>query len=368
MLSTTPSLPHTTPSASSSSQGCPESTVKPDANGWVPPGTCGYISRPYYPSFIAALVFSTAAAAVLAGYMYMILRVARRRPRLLDQSTPLWKHRLLLPTFGALISTCLLIAYVLRALGTRHQQVLEFVAFSDTLVLMCPILTFALDCILLLRMMTANLLDEKLVGVKVHGISRCLFIVVPLLAAEQFIASILIAPKHRPSPSRRSTSTALLGLKLYIIGIGIQGVIVVGTILLALVLNRRNRDREPEVYEVKSRESSDECRLLPTWHSASFALLFSLAAIATRITYRVVELSGIFTGYLPVLIHKEVFFYTFECLPVLAAVGVWTCVDGDFLGDWSSISAAVGSHGYHEISGELADDDSVVLGPVNLGT
>ncbi|KAH7070242.1 hypothetical protein FB567DRAFT_216965 [Paraphoma chrysanthemicola] len=368
MLSTTPPIPHARPSASSSSYGCPESTVRPDVNGWVPPGTCGYISRPYYPSFIAALVFSTAAAVVLAGFLHMIVRVARQRPRLLDQSTPSWRHRLLLPVFGTLISTCLLIAYVLRALGTRHQQVHEFVSISDTLVLMCPILTFALDCILLLRMTTTILPNENLAGVKVQDISRCLFIVIPLLAVEQLIASILIAPKHRPSPSRQDTSTAILGLKLYLVGIGIQGIIVISTIFLALVLHRRNRDREIETYEVKERESSDDCRSLHTWRLAVYALLFSLAAIATRITYRLVELSGIFTGYLPVLIHKEIFFYTLECLPVLAAVGVWTCVDGSCLEDWSSTSTAVGADGYHEISGELADDDLVVLGPVNVGT
>lgn len=28
-------------------RACPFTTMQPDANGWVPPGTCGYISRPY---------------------------------------------------------------------------------------------------------------------------------------------------------------------------------------------------------------------------------------------------------------------------------------------------------------------------------
>jgi len=142
MPSLAPSPPTSTLSVSdgqSPSHGCPATTVKPDANGWVPPGTCGYLSRPYYPSFVTALVFSAAAAAVLVGYALMIARVARRRRgRLPEENAPVWRGSLL-PWTGALISTCLLAAYILRAFGTRYQQVPGFVAFSDMFVLVCPI-------------------------------------------------------------------------------------------------------------------------------------------------------------------------------------------------------------------------------------
>jgi hypothetical protein len=131
----------------SSSSSCPTTTIRPDANGWVPPGTCGYISRPYYPSFVAALVFSAAVAAGLAGYASKVVRTVRYRRRLADQSISSWRDILLLPVFAILISTCLLIAYILRAFGTRHQQVPEFVAYSDTLVLICPLRQYPLSSI-----------------------------------------------------------------------------------------------------------------------------------------------------------------------------------------------------------------------------
>jgi hypothetical protein len=118
------------------SSPCPTTTIRPDVNGWVPPGTCGYISRPYYPSFTAALVFSAAAAAVLAVFASKIVRISRLRRRQPDLS---WRNCFVLPGFAAFLSTCLLVAYVLRAFGTRYMQVPEFVAFSDTLVLVCPI-------------------------------------------------------------------------------------------------------------------------------------------------------------------------------------------------------------------------------------
>jgi hypothetical protein len=145
--------------ASSSIQGCPTTTVTPDAHGWVPPGTCGYLSRPYCkcnirrarethtdsifpsfvdPSFIAALVFSIIAAGILLGYVRIVIRAARRRALPENSALP-WSNGLLLPCFGTLISTCLLAAYVLRVFGTRYQQVPVFVAFSDTLILICPI-------------------------------------------------------------------------------------------------------------------------------------------------------------------------------------------------------------------------------------
>lgn len=119
---------------------CPTTTVKPDANGWVPPGTCGYISRPYYPSFVSALVFCAAAVLVLLGFLLLISRsVSRYRHQPRNERGSSWVHSLSLPWSGALIATCLLVAYILRAFGTRNQQVPEFVAFSDTLVLICPI-------------------------------------------------------------------------------------------------------------------------------------------------------------------------------------------------------------------------------------
>jgi hypothetical protein len=133
MLSITPSLTVSTSLVKSLPSLCPVTTIRPDSNGWVPIGTCGYISRPYYPSFAAALVFSAAAVAVLAGFTFRIVRHRRRRQ---DLS---WQNDLLLPVFAAFISTCLLVAYVVRAIGTRYQQMPGFVAVSDTLILICPI-------------------------------------------------------------------------------------------------------------------------------------------------------------------------------------------------------------------------------------
>lgn len=85
------------------------------------------------PSFVAALVFCVFATVLLIGYARITILTNRR-----NAESPRGRS-LLLPLAALLLSICLLLAYVLRAIGTRHQQVTEFVAFSDTLVLMSPI-------------------------------------------------------------------------------------------------------------------------------------------------------------------------------------------------------------------------------------
>ncbi|KAF9729580.1 hypothetical protein PMIN03_006334 [Paraphaeosphaeria minitans] len=343
----------------STSRSCPITTVKPDANGWVPPGSCGYISRPYYPSFVSALVFCAAAVLVLLGFALPIFRsVSRRGHQPRNGRWPSWKFCLLLPWIGALIATCLLAAYVLRAFGTRYQQVLEFVAISDTFVLICPILIFLLDCTVLTRIVTASCQDEKIVGVTGQVLSRALLLTIPLLAIEQLTASVFIAPKHRVSSSGSGSSTAMLGLKLYLVGIGVQEVLVVYVSIIAVSLFKKLGANEAA--DLRAKMTDGLSQPSNRWRSTMYSLIFSLAAIGIRIAYRLIELSGIFTGYLLVLMQNEIFFYTLECLPVLAALGVWTVVGFEDMID-NLDTMPVGTHIYHELSGVPEEGHSVPL-------
>lgn len=133
---------------------CPPTTITPDPNGWVPPGTCGFLSRPYYPSLSAALLFCVLAVVVQICYVRGVVRGVRRRREArvhgyddeagARSTHPWWKKAgaLFVPCVGAVLATCLLAAYVLRALGTRNMQVPAYVAASDTLVLTSPICMF----------------------------------------------------------------------------------------------------------------------------------------------------------------------------------------------------------------------------------
>jgi hypothetical protein len=221
----------------------------------------------------------------------------------------------------------------------------------------CFTVVFAFDCIVFMRMTAAFSPNNHSIGFTPNILSWILAVVVPLLTLEQFIASVLIAPKHKSSTDRKSPDTAMLGLKLYLIGIGIQELLAGCTIVLVVKINKNIGNSKGEH---TPRKSIDE--VSPTWRSISHALIFSLAAVAIRIAYRLVELSGIFTGYLLVLMHNEVFFYTLECLPVLAALGVWTCVDTQSLSDEQSSNCAPGdAYSYHEVGGELVNGETILL-------
>jgi hypothetical protein len=207
--------------------------------------------------------------------------------------------------------------------------------------------------------------DERLLGVTNRVLSRALKVSIPLLVVEQLVASVLIAPKHRSSSSGSSSSTAMLGLKFYLVGIAVQEVIVVYIFILTILLHERLRDSEVECPSIKVTDASDKA--LKIWWSTFYALIFSLAAISIRIAYRLVELSGVFTGYLLVLMHNEVFFYILECMPILAAVGVWTVVGSEGLLDHGFLDAApTDAYNYHEVSGELAEDHVVLLARVGV--
>ena len=192
-------------------------------------------------------------------------------------------------------------------------------------------------------MMRISFPVEKPVDVTSKTLSRALFIIVPILTIEQLIASILIAPKRRPLVLRKSTDHAMLGLQLYLGGIGVQELVVVFTLVLAVILLRKSKDRESR----RTTEPSGQA-----WRSMPYALVFSLITLLTRIAYRLIELSGFFTGYMTFLAHHEIFFYTLECLPVLAALGVWTIVNMEVLLDEDPASGSLtGRYDYHELRG-----------------
>lgn len=98
-------------------------TVKPDRNGWVPPGTCGYYGKMYYPSFSVAVGFSALAGAILLSHFTK----AVRHPKSVHQR------------LAVLASTCLFVGYVARTIGTRYQQNIHIAAISDTMILVSPI-------------------------------------------------------------------------------------------------------------------------------------------------------------------------------------------------------------------------------------
>lgn len=218
---------------------------------------------------------------------------------------------------------------------------------------------FAFDCAVLSMLMRVFVPGAPF-GISHRGLARGLAVAVAALAVEQLIASVLIAPKN----PKGFNDTALLGLKLYVVGIGIQAVIVVYALALAATCHR-NLQNSKGAQDPRAMMTSSQDQPSAQWRSASYALLFSLGAILTRTAYRLVELSGLLVGRFQVLAHHEVFFYTLECLPVLAALAVWVVTDArGVLDQCPSAGTSAAAYSYHAVSEGLADRESLRLSRV----
>jgi hypothetical protein len=96
-------------------------TIKPDKNGYVPPGTCGSLYN-YYPSFAAAIVFAVMFGALMVAHIAQAAIYKKKFCWVIIMGT-IWE-------FGS---------YVSRALGTRHQQSTGIATISQLLVLLAPL-------------------------------------------------------------------------------------------------------------------------------------------------------------------------------------------------------------------------------------
>ena len=96
-------------------------TIKPDSNGYVPPGSCGAMWN-YYPSFGAAVFFSLLFGAVTLAHVYQAVKFRKR-----------W--------CWVIIVACLweTMAFVFRTISTRHQQASGVLLVFQVFVLTAPL-------------------------------------------------------------------------------------------------------------------------------------------------------------------------------------------------------------------------------------
>jgi hypothetical protein len=96
-------------------------TIKPDKNGYVPPGTCGALWE-YYPSFGAAILFSVIFGMLLIAHIAQAIHYKKSFCWVIIMAS-LWE-------FGS---------YGTRAAGSRNQQSSLLATISQILVLLAPV-------------------------------------------------------------------------------------------------------------------------------------------------------------------------------------------------------------------------------------
>ncbi|KAE9380241.1 hypothetical protein N431DRAFT_432526 [Stipitochalara longipes BDJ] len=291
-MSSTSLSSSTTTSTSSATPSC--ISVIPDKNGYVPEWACNS-NYNYYPSFAAALIF-----AILFG-ITTLLHIYQA-----------FTHKKLRLCWTLIMGTGWeLASFIIRTLGTKNQQNSAFATVSQILVLLAPMWINAFDYMLLGRMVYFFVPEQKIWRIKGIKIAKIFVWLDVLSFLTQLGGGVLIEPGN-------SESTQMLGIHLYMGGIGLQQFCILMFLSIAikfhLIMNQR--ERTPQVLDGKPRN----------WRALHYILYASLALISTRIIFRLIEFaSGLDPAKNPIPYH-EAYFMCLDALPMFIAIALMNIV------------------------------------------
>ena len=273
--------------------------VTPDSNGYVPEYACDS-NYNYYPSFSAAVLF-----AVLFGITFIA------------HVTQAILYRKLRLTWPLLMGAAWEFAsFAVRSAGTKNQQSLSLAFVSQILVLLAPLWLNAFAYMVLGRMIYFFLPEQKIFGIHARRIALWFVCFDILSFLTQVGGGLLINPGNDPN-------TLLIGIHVYMGGVGIQEFFIV--VFMAFALRFRTLMRRFETGQLPAVGLIDEHRK-QSWRGLLYVLLACLALITTRIIYRLVEFaSGINPDANPIPYH-EWYFYAFDALPMFVAFSVMNAV------------------------------------------
>ncbi|EXJ85588.1 hypothetical protein A1O1_05953 [Capronia coronata CBS 617.96] len=266
-------------------------TIKPDKNGYVPPGTCGSLYE-YYPSFGAAIVFS-----VLFG----ILFIAHLAQAIAHKKSFCWV--VVMASFWEFAS------YGFRTAGTRNQQSTTLATLSQILVLLAPIWVNAFAYMVFARIVHFFAPTRKVWKIS-PSIMAFVFVTLDITSfIIQLIGGGMAGPGATPEAQQK-------GVHIYMGGIGLQEFFIVCFMVLVIKfhLEQTKAQRSGLVTEAKVR-----------WRWILYALYICLLAITARIIFRLVEFSRGFGEDNP-LPHKEGYFYALEAVPMFFAILIWNAL------------------------------------------
>ena len=269
-------------------------SVTPDKNGYVPEWACN-ANYNYYPSFAAALIFTILFGITTLLHIYQA-----------------FTHKKLRLCWTLIMGTTWELAgFIIRTLGTKNQQNAAMATVSQILVLLAPLWINAFDYMLLGRMVYFFVPEQKIWWVKGIKIAKIFVWLDVLSFLTQLGGGVLIQPGT-------SLSTQMLGIHLYMGGIGLQQFCILIFLCIAikfhLVMNQR--EREPQVIDDKPRN----------WRTLHYILYASLALITTRIIFRLVEFaSGLDPTKNPIPFH-EAYFMCLDALPMFIAIALMNVV------------------------------------------
>ncbi|KAK7018502.1 RTA1-domain-containing protein [Favolaschia claudopus] len=193
----------------------------------------------------------------------------------------------------------------LRVLAVLHTTSSAYGIPSQLLILLSPLWINAFLYVLMSRMVYFFVPEKRVGGISARRLSLC-FVLLDITA-------FLMQAGGGSMISSDDPKTALLGIHIYMGGIGLQQFFVLG--FTALVIRFH--------YKMQRLEGSTE------WKRPLYLMYTSLALITVRIVYRLIEFSS---GVYSTLTMHEAPFYCLEALPMFIALLLWNiCHPGQVL-------------------------------------
>ncbi|KAJ9156525.1 RTA1 domain-containing protein [Pleurostoma richardsiae] len=261
-------------------------TIAPDANGYVPPGTCGAIWD-YYPSFAAALLFAGLFGTLTLLHIWQAARYKKRFCWVIIMAA-IWET----------------LAFTFRALSAKHQQSDGIYLVFQIFILLAPLWVNAFDYMVLGRMIYYFLPSRSLFSVPAP-------IIAALFVSLDFVSFIVQLVGGSTAGPNSSPADQLKAIHVYMGGIGIQQGFIV--IFLSLAIGFQ--------MEMSTLSRAVTTTLHPghQWAPLLMTLYASLALITVRIIFRLIEFSRGDDVSNPILTH-EAYFYLLEATPMFFAI------------------------------------------------
>ncbi|KAF7334411.1 RTA1-domain-containing protein [Mycena venus] len=186
--------------------------------------------------------------------------------------------------------------FVLRVYSVLHTTSGAFGIPSQLLILLAPLWVNAFLYVLMSRLVYFFVPDKRAGGINARRLSLC-FVLLDITA-------FLVQATGGSMISSDSPKTTQLGIHIYMGGIGLQQLFVLGFTGLVFRFH----------YKMARLAGS------PEWKRPLYIMYVCIVLITIRIIFRLVEFSsGVFS---PITMH-EAPFYTLEALPMFSALLLW---------------------------------------------
>ncbi|RYP06128.1 hypothetical protein DL764_003350 [Monosporascus ibericus] len=264
-------------------------TTEPDANGYLPPGTCHAIWN-YYPSFSGSLIFLLLFGPLTIGHVYQAAIYKKRFCWVIVMAS-LWET----------------VAYLFRTVSSRHQNIAGIYTVYRVFILVSPLWVNAFVYVLFKRMVHYFAPSRKVLSIPAFTFGVGFMFLHITASVVQLVGASMGSPLALPEERAH-------GMNVYMAGMGLQLALTVVVIAFALKFH----------FDTHRLEAGGGGSFSTTWRSSWLSLLIvmyaSLACIVLRIVYRFSELSSISNGVDNTVSANESYFYAFEAAPMVLAI------------------------------------------------